>query len=242
MARGEALRSQGVFATRGPLRFFAESFGRVATCWGEGCSQAFLQPGVRRAVLGGCVCEMRFLQASAAQQGCWCICTAAGWFLGRREARGDRFCKDSCLERHWLLTSSVAALSAEDLTVRRGATRPVAPCRARAIAAHFMIAQLRGESQHDVCGHLVRCALRVVVNSGPILLSEALLPGPRRADGSSSRFLVLCLGSACFPGSENILYKMHDGSSPAVMQGKNQRSAPRNKQSPLADATARTHH
>jgi len=74
-----------------PLRFRAESFGRVATCGEEGCSQAFLQPGVRRAVLGGCVCEMRFLQASAAQQGCWCICTAAGWFLGRREARGDRF-------------------------------------------------------------------------------------------------------------------------------------------------------
>ena len=71
-----------------------------------------------------------------------CICTAAGWFLGRREARADRFCKDSWVERHCLLTSSVAALSAEDLTVRRGATRPDAPWSANAIAAHFMIAML----------------------------------------------------------------------------------------------------
>ena len=58
-------------------------------------------------------------------------------------ARGDLFARITEVERRWLLTSSVAALSAEDLTVRRGATRPDAPCRAKAIAAHFMIAQLR---------------------------------------------------------------------------------------------------
>ena len=148
---------------------------------------------------------MRFLQASAAQQGCWCICTAAGWFLGRREARGDRFCKDSCLERHWLLTSSVAALSAEDLTVRRGATRPVAPCRARAIAAHFMIAMLcRSYTTHPAW---LNRGVRVVVNSGLILLSEAFLRGPRPADGSSSRFessLLSQIGRA-------ILYKCATG-------------------------------
>ena len=33
----------------------------------------------------------------------------------------------------------MAALSADDFTVRRGATRPVAPCRASAIAAHFIL-------------------------------------------------------------------------------------------------------
>ena len=55
-------------------------------------------------------------------------------------ARGDLFARITEVERRWLLTSSVAALSAEDLTVRRGATRPDAPCRAKAIAAHFMIA------------------------------------------------------------------------------------------------------
>ena len=40
-----------------------------------------------------------------------------------------------------LLASSVAAWSADDFTVRRGATRPVAPCRANAIAAHFIFAR-----------------------------------------------------------------------------------------------------
>ena len=92
----------------------------------------FLQPEVRRGVLGGCVCAMRFLQASAAQQGCYCIDTAAGWFLGPAGCARERFWSD-------ILASRVAALSAEDLTVRRGATRPVAPCRASAIAAHFIL-------------------------------------------------------------------------------------------------------
>ena len=76
---------------------------------------------------------MRFLQASAAQQGCWCIDTAAGWFLGPAGGARERFCSDG------MLTSKVAALRAEDLTVRRGATRPVAPCSANAIAAHFIL-------------------------------------------------------------------------------------------------------
>ena len=106
----------------------------------EGRGGVFLQPEVRRRrPRRKCVCDAFFATALAGEQRA-CICTAAGWFLGRREARGDRFCKDSCLERHWLLTSSVAALRADDFTVRRGATRPVAPCKARAIAAHFMIA------------------------------------------------------------------------------------------------------
>ena len=37
---------------------------------------------------------MRFLQASAARQGCWCICTAAGWFLGPAGGARERFCSD----------------------------------------------------------------------------------------------------------------------------------------------------
>ena len=98
----------------------------------------FLQPEVRRSVLGGYVCVMRIFATALAEEHCACIRTAAGWFLGPREARGDRFCKDNL----WAtlgLASSVAAWSADDFTVRRGATRPVAPWRASAIAAHFIL-------------------------------------------------------------------------------------------------------
>ena len=103
----------------------------------------FLQPEVRRRrPRRMCVCDACFATALAEEQRA-CICTAAGWFLGRREARAAiAFARIAVVERHWLLTSSVAAWSADDFTVRRGATRPVAPCKARAIAAHFMIAML----------------------------------------------------------------------------------------------------
>ena len=52
------------------------------------------------AALGGPdVCVMRLFATALAGEQRACICTAAGWFLGRREARGDRFGKDnfSCI-------------------------------------------------------------------------------------------------------------------------------------------------
>ena len=65
------------------------------------CKGGFLQPEVRRGVLGGCVCAMRLFATALAGEQRACICTATGWFLGRREARGDRFCKDNfgCIAR-----------------------------------------------------------------------------------------------------------------------------------------------
>ena len=39
------------------------------------------------------VCVMRLFATALAGEQRACIRTAAGWFLGRREARGDRFCK-----------------------------------------------------------------------------------------------------------------------------------------------------
>ena len=83
---------------------------------------------------------MRLFAIALAGEQRACICTAAGWFLGRREARAAIAFARITLVASLGLASSVAALSAEDLTVRRGATRPDAPCRAKAIAAHFMIA------------------------------------------------------------------------------------------------------
>ena len=65
-AQATAVRSQGFFAT-----------------WGAAA------PG------GPDVCVMRLFAIALAGEQCACICTAAGWFLGRREARGDRFCKDN---------------------------------------------------------------------------------------------------------------------------------------------------
>ena len=100
--------------------------------WRERRSGVFCNLGCGGAVLGACVCEMRVLQqrwlgsrAAAAS-----IPLRAG-FWGWREAR-ERFAAMAC-------TSKVAALSADDFTVRRGATRPVAPWRASAIAAHFIL-------------------------------------------------------------------------------------------------------
>ena len=78
----------------------------------------------------------------------------------------------------------MAALSAEDLTVRRGATRPDAPCRAKAIAAHFMIAamsQLHDDTQRLKCQTI---GVGVSVDSGPIWLSEASIRDPRLSEGA----------------------------------------------------------
>ena len=44
----------------------------------------FLQPD---ALLGGWVCVMRLFATALAGEQRACICTAVGWFLGRREAR-----------------------------------------------------------------------------------------------------------------------------------------------------------
>ena len=101
-------------------------------------SQGFFATWGAAAPGGPDVCVMRLFATALAGEQRACICTVAGWFLGRREARGDRFCKDNL----WAtlgLASSVAAWSADDFTVRRGATRPVAPWRASAIAAHFIL-------------------------------------------------------------------------------------------------------
>ena len=63
--------------------------------WGGGVLSSFLQPEMRRRRSQAAdVCAMRFLQASAAQQGCWCIGTAAGWFLGPAGGARERFCSD----------------------------------------------------------------------------------------------------------------------------------------------------
>ena len=67
----------------------------VATYGEEGCSLVFLQPEVRRrSPRRMCVCDAFFATALAGEQRA-CMYTAAGWFLGRREARGDRFGKDN---------------------------------------------------------------------------------------------------------------------------------------------------
>ena len=150
----------------------------------------FLQPGVRRRrPRRMSVCDAAF-------------CNSAGWGAARvhpyrcglvsgaggRRAR-EILQKDNLIAA-MACTSSVAALRADDFTVRRGATRPVAPCRARAIAAHFMIAarsQLRQRGRsltrriRDLTGER-RCA--------PVSLSEASAAAPRPASGSLGRLLI----------------------------------------------------
>ena len=100
---------------------------------GIGSGDFFCNPRCGDAVRAADVYAMRILQAIAAQQGCWRIDAAAGWFLGSAGGARERFVAMDPL------ASRVAALSAEDLTVRRGATRPDAPWRANAIAAHFIL-------------------------------------------------------------------------------------------------------
>jgi hypothetical protein len=64
-------------------------FGGVGGAWCFFATRGAAAPG------GPDVCVMRLFATALAGEQRACICTAAGWFLGRREARGDRFCKDN---------------------------------------------------------------------------------------------------------------------------------------------------
>ena len=99
----------------------------------EGRGGVFLQPEVRRRRSRAAdVCAMRFLQRVLLSSTAGASVPLRAGFWGRRGARARDFAA-------MVLASRVAACKADDFTVRRGATRPVAPWRASAIAAHFIL-------------------------------------------------------------------------------------------------------
>ena len=104
----------------------------AAICGEEGGEGFFLQPEVRRRHSGrGCVCDAFF-----ASERCSAGLLVHLYRCGLVSGTGGRRARE-ILQRS--RTSKVAAWSADDFTVRRGATRPVAPWRASAIAAHFIL-------------------------------------------------------------------------------------------------------